>query len=109
MRDRVDLPQYFISFKKDDKLVRDYIKKMMGRIVFLYFLQSKGWLAGNLHYMHDLFYDASDEVKGDFLDKVLEPMFFGLLNTKPEDRSSAPLVNGPLTARPSRPRPHTAL
>ncbi len=86
--------QYFISFKKDDKLVRNYIKKMMGRIVFLYFLQSKGWLAGNLHYMHDLFYDASDEVKGDFLDKVLEPMFFGLLNTRPEDRSSAPLVNG---------------
>lgn len=86
--------QYFTSFKKDDKMVRDYIKKMMGRIVFLYFLQSKGWLAGNLHYMHDLFYDASDEVKGDFLDKVLEPMFFGLLNTKPEDRSSAPLVNG---------------
>lgn len=86
--------QYFTSFKKDDKLVRDYIKKMMGRIVFLYFLQSKGWLAGNLHYMHDLFYNASDEVKGDFLDKVLEPMFFGLLNTRPEDRSSAPLVNG---------------
>lgn len=74
--------------------MRDYIKKMMGRIVFLYFLQSKGWLARNLHYMHDLFYDASDEVKGDFLDKVLEPMFFGLLNTRPEDRSSAPLVNG---------------
>lgn len=86
--------QYFTSFKEDDKLVRDYIKKMMGRIVFLYFLQSKGWLAGNLHYMHDLFYDASDEVKVDFLDKVLEPMFFGLLNTKPEDRSCAPLVNG---------------
>ena len=86
--------QYFTSFKEDDKLVRDYIKKMMGRIVFLYFLQSKGWLAGNLHYMHDLFYDASDDVKRDFLDKVLEPMFFGLLNTKPEDRSSAPLVNG---------------
>ena len=86
--------QYFSSFKEDDKLVRDYIKKMMGRIVFLYFLQSKGWLAGNLHYMHDLFYDASDEVKENFLDKVLEPMFFGLLNTKPEDRSSAPMVNG---------------
>lgn len=86
--------QYFTSFKEDDKLVRDYIKKMMGRIVFLYFLQSKGWLAGNLHYMHDLFYDASDEVKENFLDKVLEPMFFGLLNTKPEDRNSAPMVNG---------------
>ena len=51
--------------------MRDYIKKMMGRIVFLYFLQSKGWLDRNLQYMHDLFYDAYDEVKGDFLDKVL--------------------------------------
>ena len=86
--------QFFTSFGKDEKLVRDYIKKMMGRIVFLYFLQSKGWLGGNLHYMHDLFDNASDAVKADFLDNVLEPMFFGLLNTKPEDRATAPLVNG---------------
>ena len=86
--------QFFTSFGKDEKLVRDYIKKMMGRIVFLYFLQSKGWLANNLHYMHDLFHSADDAVKADFLDKVLEPMFFGLLNTKPEDRATAPLVNG---------------
>mgnify|MGYP002516093124 CR=1 FL=1 len=92
----VDEPdaQFFTSFGKDEKLVRDYIKKMMGRIVFLYFLQSKGWLGGNLHYMHDLFDNASDAIKADFLDKVLEPMFFGLLNTKPEDRATAPLVNG---------------
>ena len=86
--------QFFTSFGKDEKLVRDYIKKMMGRIVFLYFLQSKGWLGGNLHYMHDLFDNASDAIKADFLDKVLEPMFFGLLNTKPKDRATAPLVNG---------------
>ena len=86
--------QFASSFGSDEKMVRDYIKKMMGRIVFLYFLQSKGWLAGNLHYMHDLFYSASDTVKDDFLDKVLEPMFFGLLNTKTEDRATAPLVNG---------------
>ncbi len=86
--------QFFSSFGENEKMVRDYIKKMMGRIVFLYFLQSKGWLAGNLHYMHDLFYSASDTVKDDFLDKVLEPMFFDLLNTKPEDRVNAPLVNG---------------
>lgn len=86
--------QFFSSFDGSEKMVRDYVKKMMGRIVFLYFLQSKGWLAGNLHYMHDLFYSTSDTVKADFLDKVLEPMFFGLLNTKPEDRANAPLVNG---------------
>lgn len=85
-------PQFFSSFGGDKKMVRDYVKKMMGRIVFLYFLQSKGWLAGNYHYMHDLF--SGSEHQDDFLDKVLEPMFFGLLNTKPEDRSTAPLING---------------
>ena len=86
--------QFEDSFGGNKKLVRDYIKKMMGRIVFLYFLQSKGWLAGNYHYMHDLFHTATDDVRDNYLDFVLEPMFFGLLNTKPEDRATAPLVNG---------------
>lgn len=86
--------QFEDSFGGNKKLVRDYIKKMMGRIVFLYFLQSKGWLAGNYHYMHDLFHTATDDVRANYLDFVLEPMFFGLLNTKPEDRATAPLVNG---------------
>lgn len=50
--------QHKTSFGSEDKLVRDYIKKMFGRIVFLYFLQRKGWLAGNRNYMHDLFADS---------------------------------------------------
>ena len=79
-------PQYKTSFDGDDKLVRDYIKKMFGRIVFLYFLQRKGWLAGNRQYMHDLFYCS--ELQDNFLDGVLEPLFFGVLNTRPEHRST---------------------
>lgn len=79
-------PQLATSFDGDDKLVRDYIKMMFGRIVFLYFLQRKGWLAGNRQYMHDLFY--SSELQDNFLDGVLEPLFFGILNTRPEHRSS---------------------
>ena len=75
------------TFASDDKLARDYIKKMFGRIVFLYFLQRKGWLAGNKNYMHDLF--AYSDKKDDFLDGVLEPLFFDLLNTKPELRPSS--------------------
>jgi hypothetical protein len=78
-------PQLATSFEGSDKLVRDYIKKMFGRIVFLYFLQRKGWLAGNRQYMHDLFYRS--ELQDNFLDGVLEPLFFGVLNTRPEHRS----------------------
>lgn len=79
-------PQLATSFEGSDKLVRDYIKKMFGRIVFLYFLQRKGWLAGNRQYMHDLFYLS--ELQDNFLDGVLEPLFFGVLNTRPEHRSA---------------------
>jgi hypothetical protein len=31
-------------FKGDDKAIRDFSKKFLGRIVFLYFIQKKGWL-----------------------------------------------------------------
>ena len=75
------------TFNSDEKLVRDYIKKMFGRIVFLYFLQRKGWMAGNKNYMHDLF--VNSDKKDNFLDGVLEPLFFDLLNTKPELRPSS--------------------
>lgn len=105
----IDKPnyQYESTFGKDDKLVRDYIKKMFGRIVFLYFLQRKGWLDGNRQYMHDLFYNS--DKKDNFLDGVLEPLFFEVLNTDKPYRTKAakalpgseniPYLNGGLFAR----------
>lgn len=105
----IDKPnyQYESTFGKDDKLVRDYIKKMFGRIVFLYFLQRKGWLDGNRQYMHDLFYNSNK--KDNFLDGVLEPLFFEVLNTDKPYRTEAakalpgsdniPYLNGGLFAR----------
>lgn len=98
--------QYSDTFGCDDKLVRDYIKKMFGRIVFLYFLQRKGWLDGNRNYMHDLF--VYSDKKDDFLDGVLEPLFFEILNTDKPYRTAAakalpgsnniPYLNGGLFA-----------
>ena len=75
------------------KYVRDYVKKFMGRLVFLQFLQKKGWLgveendswgSGNKNFLIDLF--SSTKYKNDFLKKVLEPLFFGMLNTDLRDR-----------------------
>ncbi len=83
----------FTVFNNNEKKVSDYVKKMLGRIVFLYFLEHKGWLAGNHNYMRDLLANVSETDKEDFLDKMLEPMFFGLLNTKTEDRRQL-LING---------------
>ena len=36
--------QQFAQFADPEKAVRDYVKKLMGRLVFLQFIQKKGWL-----------------------------------------------------------------
>jgi len=77
-------PALMQAFGHDEKKIRDYIKKMMGRITFLHFLQRKGWMCGDLNYMQNLF--ERSWYKNDYLDSVLEPLFFGILNTKPAER-----------------------
>ena len=78
------------------KLVRDYIKKMMGRLVFLQFLQKKKWMGvefndddwvtGDSNFIYSLFINSSNDEQNKFLDTVLEPLFFGMLNTPKEER-----------------------
>ncbi|MGP1445112.1 Eco57I restriction-modification methylase domain-containing protein [Treponema sp.] len=80
--------------QKAEKKVRDYIKKMMGRLVFIQFLQKKGWLGcsddnwndGDRDYLQHLFERSTAEQQNNFLATVLDPLFFGMLNTNPEDR-----------------------
>lgn len=74
------------AFNYNEKKIRDYVKKMMGRITFLHFLQRKRWMCGDLNYMQNLF--ENSKYKNDYLDSVLEPLFFGILNTKPDNREA---------------------
>lgn len=79
-------PVLMTAFGYDEKRVRDYVKKMMGRLTFLHFLQRKGWLCGDLNYMQHLFERSCDQ--SNYLEAVLEPLFFGILNTKPAEREA---------------------
>ena len=90
--DGVPNEEIYAQFDHDDKAVRDYVKKMLGRIVFLHFLQKKGWLGakkswddGDREFMLHLYNHASDGQKNDFLDAVLEPLFDRALDV---DRSA---------------------
>ena len=87
------------AFEGDDKKVRDFVKKMMGRLVFLQFLQKKGWLgvqenaewgSGDKNFIYNLFKNASKDVQNDFLEKALEPLFFKSLNQKRDEKAIAP-------------------
>lgn len=73
----------------EDKTIRDYVKKLLGRIVFLHFLQKKGWMGvpadkpwgeGDRQFMKSLFDKATDEQKANYLDEVLEPLFANALD-----------------------------
>ena len=74
--------QQFAKFPNPEKAVRDYVKKLMGRLVFLQFLQKKGWLGvpvnaswgeGDPEFIQTLF--AASKDKDHFIDNTLETLF----------------------------------
>ena len=86
----------FVDTLSDTKPHRDYVKKLLGRLVFLQFLQKKGWMGvpasntkwegGNKKFLSNLVERHIDNKR--LLSDVFEPLFFGILNTKPEDRET---------------------
>lgn len=82
----------FLQQLSDNKQNRDYVKKLLGRLVFLQFLQKKGWMGvpasrsdwngGDKNYLCHLIehYKGNDRLLSD----VLEPLFFNTLNEKRE-------------------------
>ena len=77
---------------KTGAVYHDYVKKLMGRIVFLHFLQKKGWLCGDTNFMFNTFSQSTR--RSDYLESVLEPLFFGILNTEPAKREQVFSRNG---------------
>ena len=80
----------FVDTLSDTKQHRDYVKKLLGRLVFLQFLQKKGWMGapasntkwegGDKNYLSKLVdtYPNNNRLLSD----VLEPLFFKTLNEK---------------------------
>ncbi len=75
------------------------------RALFLAFLQAKGWLDGNPGFLHQ-HWDRCTATRGGFHRRVLDPLFFGTLNTPVRDRAATarafgriPFLNGGLFTR----------
>ncbi|WP_104722588.1 Eco57I restriction-modification methylase domain-containing protein [Helicobacter mesocricetorum] len=93
-----------------ERAIKAFVKKLLGRIVFLYFLQKKGWLGvpkgekygqGDKKFLASLF-QKSEQSKQSFYEKYLCPLFFETLNQKREEdystlfESKMPFLNGGL-------------
>lgn len=96
---RYDIFEIDRSEKDTDKVVnelpiRDFTKKLLGRLVFLYFLQRKGWMGvitpasgkdvvwkgGYADFIHKLFREAKYQSK--FHSKYLTELFYNTLNNE---------------------------
>ncbi len=100
--------QQFAHFPNPEKAIRDYVKKLMGRLVFLQFLQKKGWLgvpvdkewgSGDPEFIQTLFAECND--KDHFIDNELESLFNDLNNEERKvlTRYRTPYLNGGLFER----------
>lgn len=78
---------------KKEKPLRDFSKKLLGRIVFLQFLQKKGWMGvpsvnkewtgGSTKFLQTLY--AKSSSRGTFHSTELRTLFFETLNVKREN------------------------
>lgn len=91
-----------------------FAKKLLGQIVFLYFLQKKGWLGvpkgkswgeGDKNFLRNIYNEAISETKN-FFNNYLEILFYDTLNNSRNDKvdrnysdffqSKVPFLNGGL-------------
>lgn len=83
---------------REEKPIRDFVKRLLGRIVFLHFLQKKGWMGvptppdgqpivwqnGRINFLKDLFDVYID--KEHFHSRCLTELFFNTLNQDKDKR-----------------------
>ena len=84
---------------------RDLALLCASRVLFLAFLEAKGWLDGDREFLRNAF-DARCASGGEVHRRLLDPLFFGTLNTPAGRRAPAaralgriPFLNGGLFAR----------
>ena len=99
---------------KADKPIRDFVKRLLGRLVFLHFLQKKGWMGcpakgkawtgGDPDFLNSYFKTATEKNDAHrFHSKWLIPLFFDALNNAdrpgdlfPPTGTRIPYLNGGL-------------
>ncbi|KKU03226.1 MAG: Eco57I restriction endonuclease family protein [Candidatus Amesbacteria bacterium GW2011_GWB1_47_26] len=81
----------FTLFSRDGS-IENFVKILLGRLMFLYFIQKRGWLncfdgwgSGDKKFLYNKFQEAKKDKKNYFKD-YLEPLFFDTLNNPRRDK-----------------------
>jgi hypothetical protein len=100
----------FLKFLKgipDGDMQRWYVSVMLNRLMFIYFIQKKGFLDGNPNYLRDKLAESKKRGRDRFYRDFLCPLFFEGFAKKEGERSAAtnkllgkvPYLNGGLFLR----------
>ena len=84
--------------------LQQFVQRLLGRVMFLYFLQKKGFLNEDRDFLKTQYKQlAPDPDDNDFYTHVLEPLFFDILNKQRSNSTSQfgkiPYLNGGLFER----------
>jgi len=100
----------FLSFIKgipDEEMQRWYVSVMLNRLMFVYFIQKKGFLNGDPDYLRNKLAQTKHDGKNRFYSEFLCPLFFEGFAKKAQNRSAAtnqllgkvPYLNGGIFQR----------
>lgn len=103
--DHIKADDHFSKFAFENEIpIHDVAKKLLGQIVFLYFLQRKGWLGaqkgslitdGDKNFLRNLFIKcklsspSADHETSSFFNDYLEYLFYDALNKPASDSSTS--------------------
>ncbi|NDJ25702.1 type II restriction endonuclease [Nostoc sp. B(2019)] len=92
------------SYFNDPNRLHQFSQRLLGRIMFLYFLQKKEFLGGDRNFLKNQYNKLRSELEDtDFYTQVLEPLFFEMLNKQRPNMDSPwgkiPYLNGGLFDR----------
>lgn len=81
----------FVGGIPEGHLERWYVSVMLNRLMFIYFIQKKGFLGGDLSYLGTKLAESQHRGKDKFYREFLCPLFFEGFAKRPEQRS--PVMN----------------
>jgi adenine-specific DNA-methyltransferase len=91
------------SYFEDKSRLHQFSQRFLGRVMFMYFLQKKGFLGGDRNFLKKWFPKTSELEDTDFYTGILEPVFFETLNKQRPNHESPwgqiPYLNGGLFDR----------
>ncbi|QLG64038.1 Eco57I restriction-modification methylase domain-containing protein [Halorarum salinum] len=100
---REDLQDAIHGLKEPEENLNAYTRTVVNRVLFLLFIEEKGWLDGDVDYVENKYEEVAKEDDLHVYDDLFEPLFFEALSeegTTESDRlGQIPFLNGGLFER----------